>query len=701
MLVAALYGVVAVWWLWPLPRHIHTAAAYFSNDFPLVVADYYLIVWAMAWDAHALVTTPWDLFHANAFHPSVDALAYSEHFLGYLPLFAPTFWITGNAILAANAMILATYVLAGLATYLLARRFVERPAALLAGFFFAFYPGRFDVQSHIHLLGAFWIPLAMLATERGLDQARWRDAALLVVALTMQALSSFYLAFALGIAYLPYLALALWRWRARLDRRRALGLLAVFALAGVVVGASGIPYIRLRRLGLIPTYDAADDTAGPLGLTGLGGLRVWYFLARQSVGPVGWVLAAIALLPPWRRGNGARRTALAVAVVGTLASFGTGIPIGGPRSLWTPYALLVRWIPGASTIRQPARFVVVAQLGLALLAGLGFARLFSGARRRYARPAAAVLAALALVTFRPLPQPPLIPEPTGERVAPAYRWLAEHGEGRPLLEEPAANSAESARRMYLSTVHWLPIVDGYSGYPPASASYLHRLAFTLPQEEALQSLVDTVDIGWILVHRDQMPAERAARWNVPLPDGLERVAAWGDDLLVRVTRAPRDDRRARLLSTRETLGGVPLAPLGARCPGRIVVRSVPASPWAASPENTWLPLATAHLEIDVRNDGSVAWPAFGFVPRHLVRLAACLSRVGALPCTDKPTALPADVPAGAVVPTNVDLRIPRLPGSYTLDLSLVQVGDGPLDRCGVAPLRLPLEIGPPAARPPS
>jgi hypothetical protein len=690
--VGAVYIALAIWWLWPLPTAIRTHSAYFLANVPLIAADYHLIVWAMAWDAHALVTAPWNLFHANAFYPSADALAYSEHFLGYAPLFAPTYWATRNPVFAANLTIFATYPLCGLATYLLARRFTSRPGAALAGFFYAFYLGRYHALPHFHLLGVHWLPLALLATERWLDAARSADVALLALALLLQALSSFYLAFALAVAYVPYFALALWRWRGRLDRQRLLGLAAAFTVVAVAIGVSGLPYLRLRRLGLIPSYEIGDESTPMALMAGVGGLRVWYFLFHLSVGPVGYALAATALLPPWRAQGGVRRTVLAMTLVGTVAAFGTGIPFG-TRTLWTPYALLARWIPGASTVRMPARFVVVTQLGLALLAGLGFARLLGRPRPALGWVAAAVVATLALATFRPFPSPPLVAEPTGERVPPAYRWLADHGEGRALLEEPAGTIVESARRMLLSTYHWLPIVDGYSAYPPASSGYLHGIAAALPSEAALQTLADTVDLGWILVHRGQMTPAKAAAWNDPLPAGLERVAEWDADLLVRVTRTPRDDRRALLLSTSETLHGVALAPFGDRCPGAIVVRSAPPSPWPSP--------GIAHVEIDVRNDGADPWPAFGFVPRHLVRLQVCLARPGDGPCSTRPIGLPADVPAGGAVSVAIDQLVPLIPGRYALRLSLVQIGDGPLARCGVAPLDVPIEVLPPRFEPPS
>jgi hypothetical protein len=42
----------------------------------------------------------------------------------------------------------------------------------------------------------------------------------------------------------------------------------------------------------------------------------------------------------------------------------------------------------------------------------------------------------------------------------------------------------------------------------------------------------------------------------------------------------------------------------------------------------------------------------------------------------------------------VRLQAPREEGSYELLVRLVQVGDGPLDACGVQPLRIPVRIAP-------
>src|SRR5262249_28961532 len=196
VVVAAAATALTGWGVWPLAPSPAPRAAYDTGVNGLGTADFHLIVWALAWDAHALVHDPLHLFHANIFHPSTLSLAYSEHFLGYVPIFAPVYWATGNAILAVNVVVFSSYPMAAVGAYLLARRFTSAPGAAVAGFFYAFCPWRYLSSTHLHMLGVAWLPLALLFTERWLESARARDAVLLAVALVLQALSSLYLAYA-------------------------------------------------------------------------------------------------------------------------------------------------------------------------------------------------------------------------------------------------------------------------------------------------------------------------------------------------------------------------------------------------------------------------------------------------------------------------------------------------------------------------
>ena len=145
------------------------------------------------------------------------------------------------------------------------------------------------------------------------------------------------------------------------------------------------------------------------------------------------------------------------------------------------------------------------------------------------------------------------------------------------------------------------------------------------------------------------------------------------------------DRRARLFSTRETLGGVPLATLR-ECPGAIRMVRPPPDPWP--------PLSLAPFEVEVENHGAEPWPALGLVPRHLVRLTASLARPDGTRPPAQEFALPADVPPHGTVPVAVVLRSEPVSRDYVLELELVQVGDGPLARCGTPPLSVPVRVAP-------
>jgi hypothetical protein len=240
--------------------------------------------------------------------------------------------------------------------------------------------------------------------------------------------------------------------------------------------------------------------------------------------------------------------------------------------------------------------------------------------------------------------------------------------------------------MFLSIYHWLPVIGGYSAYPPRSAEYVNSLTDDLPNEDTLQTIVDTVDVGWILVRTAYLPADRKRAWNGPLPEGMERIQTFaGGDMVIRVTRQPRDDRRARLLSETETLAGVPLAELGAACPGAITLAEPPATPWQ--------PNRRRKMTVEVHNDGTSAWPGRGFVPRHLVEVRACFGVADSTDCPPVHFALPADVPPGGSVRVPVSLVSPFFPGNFRIHVSLSQVGDGPLARCGVKPFSTPVRVG--------
>ena len=66
--------------------------------------DVFFLTYTLAWGAHALATDPLRLFDANIAYPLERTLALSDHLLGTMPLFAPVYLFTGNAVLGYNAL---------------------------------------------------------------------------------------------------------------------------------------------------------------------------------------------------------------------------------------------------------------------------------------------------------------------------------------------------------------------------------------------------------------------------------------------------------------------------------------------------------------------------------------------------------------------------------------------------------------------
>src|SRR5262245_62250641 len=92
VLAGLLFTLLALGLLWPLSAQV-SRRLYDPNTFTggfLAQGDVQLNSWILAWDAHAIGTgNVRGLFDANIFYPEPNALAYSEHMLGVLPVFAP------------------------------------------------------------------------------------------------------------------------------------------------------------------------------------------------------------------------------------------------------------------------------------------------------------------------------------------------------------------------------------------------------------------------------------------------------------------------------------------------------------------------------------------------------------------------------------------------------------------------------------
>lgn len=720
LLAAVLFVVVTPWVLRPwflardlLPRDVGAFA-------PMENADLYLNVWILAWIARAAANDPTAVFDGNIFYPAANTIAGSENMLAHLPVTVPAMAATGSALAVLKAMALESFVLGGVFMFLFARHQTgSSAAALVAGAAFTFAPWRVQSFPHPQYLGTQYLPLALLAVDLWIERGRRRSLVGLAVALALQILACLYLGYFSLFGVAAYAA-ARWWWTGPGERSLpALLALGVAMGCGVLaVAPIAIPYLRARAAGIIPAFDVSrfqGHTWAPwdyatLAFVGLGGLVV-VLIALDVVARVVRAirLRAFATAPSSLAGGArelpaaiayrfARQRALWVmAATGVLLSTGPYLTLPGGAVVPTPYLLLYELVPGFSAIRGPRRFFILVLAALSALVAHAFVR-WTHTVPRAARGALALVLALGCaVAAAPRPSP-VVEARLGDATPPVYRWLAaQTGEGA-VLEIPGSaidgdlvGNLRNAEYMLASTAHWRPLVNGFSGYEPASYSFLTAAIRRLPDPAALAALLRSVDLRWIVVHRDRLAGSEADRWaGVDVPPGLTRAARFGDTDVFAIADpgahdgAWRDGVRADPPLAGATLTGLPTAPLAPQCRAARIVEVV------TPPVIALVPFPVP-ITVRFANDSSCTWPAVAVRPEGLVGLRYRWTTPSG---EERPlgpfSRLLADVPPGAtvedtmvVIPpggevsdTSVDTDVVGESGKWRLDVFLEQHGDG-------------------------
>jgi hypothetical protein len=510
MKTAAIFLALTLLLTWPLPLHPWSATLPMGPDGNL-------FLWTLAWDAHAFLHQPLSIFDANIYHPLRHTLAFSENLIGSAFVAAPVIWVTGNPVLALNAVVLLSVLLCGLGAHLLARRLGIGPAgAVVAGVIFAFSPPRFFRIWQLHLCVVQWIPFALASLHAYFDSGRRRDLRLAAAFFTLQVLSSGHGAVFLVLAMSGLLA---WKVAGRtpmepLRRLSDLGVTGALLLAPSAL--MYLPYqavqqeVGLRRSlenwAVTPgSFLAAPTHVQTALLSLLPGPRILDTASAYLFpGFIPLLLAAAALAALLFRRVQVNNRAGAVVFYGLLALVCVWLSIGPPLGLWP----LVYWLPGMSFIRVPSRFTVLAVLGLAIVAGAGFDWLAGRVAPRMRRAFAAAVTALLVVEFAAIP---LEVTPFRIDIPLADRWLADRPAPFAVAEVPLpdplqAGPFERRQTMYMlhSMAHWQKTVHGYSGIRAPLHDRLYVLLRNFPDEASLDEL-GRLGVRYVIVHTELYP----------------------------------------------------------------------------------------------------------------------------------------------------------------------------------------------------
>lgn len=159
------------------------------------LGDPRLNLYFLQWGAHQIAQGLPDLWNAPFFHPTAGTLAISDHLLGPAAQTLALGALGVDAPTCYNLLFLSSFVLGGLATWALLRRAgLGFGGALLGGGLFAFAHARWDEASHLQILISQWLPAALLAWDRLLDQPGWRRGLLFLGFYVLQVSSGVYLA---------------------------------------------------------------------------------------------------------------------------------------------------------------------------------------------------------------------------------------------------------------------------------------------------------------------------------------------------------------------------------------------------------------------------------------------------------------------------------------------------------------------------
>ena len=503
--VTLLFVVLTAAMTWPQVEYLATRGPQHQ--------DVYFNLWRLRWFAHALGSSPSRLFQGNIFHPERRTVTYSDAMIVEGVVATPLLWAGVPPMLVHNLLLLGAIVASAVGMFVLARTLTGSAAGgVIAGLIFAFVPYRFEHYMHMELQWTMWMPWSFWALHRTLTTQAWRDGLRTGLFLSLQMLSSIYYGVFLGTLLGLSAVLLLLAQPTRLVWPSIKALIPGAVLAAVLCGAYAVPYLETKaETGGRSETELVTFSARPSSyLVATPDNVVWgrTFASRGRLerrlfpGLVAILLAMLGLLlrPP-------SKTAL-VYLVALVLAFDMSLGLSGHT-----YRVLYEHVPLYQGLRALARLGIFVVFFLAVLAAYGYTALAEWTPAS-ARPLlAGVLCALMLAEYRVQPLS-LVPYPN--TAPPLYAWLAAQPRGvvAELPMRPTGLPGADPAYSYLSTFHWQPLVNGYSGFYPAS--YLSRLddMAHFPDLRSIRRLRGD-GVRYVVVHLAEFdPGQRSAVLDV-------------------------------------------------------------------------------------------------------------------------------------------------------------------------------------------
>lgn len=584
LLAGILFFALTLGMTWPLITKINTHVT--PGQQPAMAVPY-LNLWTLAWNHRWIRGQTPSYWDANLFYPHQKTLAYSEPQLATGVLTAPLVFFGGNTVLAYNTALLGFIWGAGMAAYALcwwllgtfekdSRKQIRTTkvtrryrwlSAVTTGILYGFNFYMFREIGVLQLLAILFPPLTFLGIHRFFHQHKWSD----VLIFSVSFLGCWYTCAYYGI----FLSIFVPCFVIRLGQRnllcRKMLTKAVVALTLLIVCLTPLIY-GMWSAKTVMGLDRPEFIVRELSAVFKEYLKLpqqsWLYgsILRATPGQslfLGGVLMCLASLGavviflvkynktptikthPLLQRHG--KFYLFMALLAFLLSLGMAL---APRPsielgiyqflVWlSPYNLLYNFLPGFSSIRSPHRFGMFVFLFLALLAGYGMFWLSHRVRPEWRRILVPFLIIVTIFELWPLSLRLVKVPHTVEELPPIYAHVRKLPLDSVLLELPIVLTGSeqeleiNARQTYFSTFHWLPLVNGYSGFIPQASIELADIVLKASPEVVFSGL-KAFGVQYVLAHTDELPECEAARLRQLETKGLKFLYREGNDFLYQV-----------------------------------------------------------------------------------------------------------------------------------------------------------------------
>lgn len=498
-----LFALLAIIHTWPLAS---APGTYSRND----TADTVLHEWIMSWVAHQILTDPLHLFDANIFYPARHTLAYSDHLFVQSMLGAPVLWAGASPVLAYNLVLIAGLALTGWTTSLVVQRWTGSwLAGILSGSLLAFNSFTLTRLPQLQDLHLEFFPLALFALDRLLTAPNANHALRLAGWFVLQSLTGTYLMVFTSLSLVAATAARPREWLG--PAFRALAPWAALAAVVSIVALMPflIPYFRANRdagleRSLADTVRYSAEITDYLAAAGRVHFELWSrrFFQGDALFPgvMALALAGIAVGSAQAFKEPRARMVLAVGATAFALSFGPAFP---------PYRWLYAVFPLMSGIRGAVRFGQIVLAAIAILSGFGLAHLQRRFPNRWMVPAALLLLAAAHLEALRAPMG-FTPNPGIPAVYDVLRRTADNAVLVWVPFQPSPRFHMNAPYMLASTRFWRPMLNGYSGFKPASYYEHVKALANFPDEASIQYLHEH-GVTHVIVDGAEMKPDRTAR----------------------------------------------------------------------------------------------------------------------------------------------------------------------------------------------